>query len=120
MKRTTILCIGVVLGLACLAGLPHEFFSVSATDTNTTTTFAANNIRTISIKNNGPSTVYVEHDTGVATTSHQTLKVGDRLNVSMTQTPRPARFRGPVFEAIGLICASGETATVEITGYPLP
>lgn len=81
----------------------RRFYSpvVNATQTNTTTTFATGTI-SLSVYNAGPNAAYIAIN-AAATTSSQKIPVGIPVNLGMF-----------LAESMGVICATGETAAVQI------
>jgi hypothetical protein len=65
------------------------------------------------IRNRGPNPVFYDLGDGVATTADTRLAAGDSITVEYSA----ARTGGDGYAAIGLICAAGLTAVVDVDAW---
>ena len=90
---------------------PKQFNqSVSATATSQAINFGFNLVHLVII-NDGDNEVFLNLESTTATTSDVKLEVGESLTWNFAE---PSRRRP---SGIGLICSTGETATVRVSGW---
>ena len=117
LRRFLFLVFVVGFVMTANAGQEEFFEVVSATDVNTTVTISLTQAlglaHSVTIVNESTSTdeVYYDMSDGVATTSNAYLEPGESRTIDSGNGKFP-------IASIGLICDTGETATVRV--YALP
>ena len=106
----------LALLLVCpgFAAQPHFSAVVSVSQTNTNTDITAGGLyrpASVLIVNDGANEIYFNLATGVATVSGASLNPGESIAVTSGGGSYP-------IENVGLICATGETASVRIFAFP--
>ena len=116
MKRL-ILLVAILLTAAgvALAGQPFYTTTVSATQTNTTVDLKTNlgqDVHSLLVINDGANEIFINIQTGVATTAD--------FRIEPTDAPYIFTSGGGEFalNTIGIICSSGETASVRLLALP--
>jgi len=117
MKRLPLI-LAVLLSAALVAApvMAEVYFNqVSATQANDTTTFTTARM-TVNIYNQGSNEIYLRLFTtadtaAAATTSYRVLPTGH--SITFNWDSRTETGRGYI--ALSIICATGETATVEVS-----
>lgn len=111
--RARLALLGLLLCPALLLaqGMQVRHAAVSATDVNTTVTFTTP-LKSLLIDNTGADDVFINvSGSGIAAaTGEQNMRVRANTNVTITTAPDERIL------LVGVICATGDTATVYLTG----
>lgn len=113
MRRFLVLCVLVLLCpvLVLAQGMQLRYAAVTATDVNTTVTFTTP-LKALLVDNIGTNDAFINVSAAgvAAATGEQNFRVRANAQVTITTAPDERIL------LVGVICATGQTATVYLTG----